>query len=89
MFMLEFFKIVSAICDAAECMGIHVPDEHASILKRKERTGTVAPNPNRALIDYVQRTYPAYFKIKRIFSKHMTLRRNRMLSDPNEKLSFE
>ncbi len=87
--MLEFFKIVSSICEAVECMGTHIPNEHASILKRKERSGIVAPNPKRALIDYIQRTYPEYFKIKMIYSRHMSMRCQRMLSDPNEKLSFE
>jgi hypothetical protein len=87
--MLGFFKIVSAVCEAVECMGIHVPNEHANILKRKERNGTVPPNQKRALIEYVQSTYPKYFGLKMIFSRHMSLRRQRMLSDPNERLSFE
>ena len=89
MFMLAFFKIVSSVCEAAECMGTNVPDEHANILKRKERNGTVAPSPNRALIEYIQHTYPAYFRIKRIFSKHMDMRRQRLLCDPHAMLSFE
>ena len=87
--MLPFFKIVSSVCEAVECMGANVPDEHANILKRKERNGAVEPSPNRALIEYVRRTYPTYFRIKRIFSKQMDMRRQRLLRDPCIKPSFE
>jgi hypothetical protein len=88
MFVLDFFKIVSDVCSATET-GITILNEHTAVIKRRERLAKVISNPNRALIEYVQCTYPEYFGIKLSFSRYLISNRHRYIRTTDESLFFE
>lgn len=87
--MLDFFKIVSDVCAATECVGARMLNQHESIMKRRECFGVVGPETNRALIEYVQFTYPEYFGIKLSFPKHLSANRHQLHSENGRSLFFE
>ena len=89
MFVLDFFKIVSDVCSATESGGMHILNEHNAAIKMRERRTTVSPNPDRALIEYVQWTYPEYFGIKLSFPDFVIANRHRYVSDSSQSLFFE
>jgi hypothetical protein len=80
MFVLDFFKIVSDVCSASDAGSIPILNNHDAAIRRRERLTKVSPNPNRALIEYVQWTYPEYFGFKLNFSDYLLANRHLYIS---------